>query len=73
MKEPLHDSERLLCQVLCTMAGTIVVGVAGKRILTAASNMRPGNIENDKARLRIPFAALLPASFLLYLFVSFRK
>ena len=34
MKEPLHDSERLLCQVLCTMAGTIVVGVAGKRILT---------------------------------------
>ena len=46
---------------------------AGKRILTAASNMRSGNIENDKARLRIPFAALLPASFLLYLFVSFGK
>ena len=46
---------------------------AGKRILTAASNMRSGNIENDTARLRIPFAALLPASFLLYLFVSFRK
>ena len=44
---------------------------AGKRILTAASNMRSGNIENDTARLRIPFAALLPASFLLYLFVSF--
>lgn len=46
---------------------------AGERILSAASNMRSGNIENDTARLRIPFAAILPVSFLLYLFVSFRK
>ena len=46
---------------------------AGKRILTAASNMRSGKIENDTARIRIPFAALLPASFLLHLFVSFGK
>ena len=34
MKGPLRIVERLLCQILCTMAGTIVVGVTRKRILT---------------------------------------
>ena len=60
-------------------AGTVIIMRSGKfqniekRILTAASYLKSGTVENDGERIRIPFAAFLPFSFLLFLFVSFSK
>lgn len=43
------------------------------RISTALDHLKSCTVESDQERIRIPFAALLPMSFLLYLFVSFSK
>lgn len=60
-------------------AGTVFILRSGSfqviktRILTAVSHLKAGTVENDSERIRIPFASLLPFSFLLFLFVSFSK
>ena len=43
------------------------------RINSAIGHLKSCTVESDQERIRIPFAALLPVSFLLYLFVSFSK
>ncbi len=44
-----------------------------ERITSIKDSWQTGSIESDHNRIRIPFAVLLPFSFLLYSFVSFPK
>ena len=46
---------------------------AVSRMNSAADHLKSCTVGSDPERIRIPFAALLPFSFLLYLFVSFSK
>ena len=61
------------------IAGTVLIfrrcgfRKAVSRLDAAMNHLKSCSVECDNERIRIPFAALLPVSFLLYLFVSFSK
>ncbi len=61
------------------IAGSVLIfssyGFKGavSRANPAIGHLKSCTVESDRERIRIPFAALLPFSFLLYLFVSFSK
>ena len=44
-----------------------------ERIISIKNSWKTGTIESDRSRIRIPFAVVLPMSFMLYSFVSFPK
>ena len=44
-----------------------------ERITFIKNSWKTGTIESDRSRIRIPFAVVLPMSFMLYSFVSFPK